>query len=420
MDWIERIVTPAVEQGLASVGAVLIEGPRAVGKTSLGRRLAGSEALLDRDRALLSTAMLDPTLILDGDAPRLLDEYQLVPGLWDNVRGRIDDVGGRGLYILTGSAPPDDDDPDQRRHHSGAGRIAPVRMRTLSFAERGCSSGEVSLRALLDREVPPGGDRGRISVADAVEAIAIGGFPAQIGASAHDASFAHAAYLRLIAERDVERVDGTSREPELVRRFISSWARNTATTAPIATIARISDDRELNDRTSQAYTNVFERLFLIEDQPAWKPGLRSRARLRGVPKRHLADPCLAAAALGAGTDVLLGPEIELTGFLFESQVVHDLRIYAQPFSGRVLHYRDSNGLEADAIVERPDGTWIAVEVKLGSRQIDDASANLLRLRAQVSDAAQQNCAGLVVVSADSYTHLRKDGVLVTSVAALGP
>jgi uncharacterized protein len=409
-----RIIERLVEARLRSHGAVLIAGPKAAGKTTTARGFAASVVRLDRDRGALDVAQVDPDLVLDGDNPRLIDEYQLAPGVWNAVRGRVDDLGEKGLFLLTGSATPADDEA----RHTGAGRIAPLAMRTMTFFERGLSSGAVSVGAMLDR-APQRGSMASGNIADIVEALAIGGWPQGIGLATADALDANSGYLDVIAAVDVPRVDGVRRDPEGVLRLLSSYARNVATDASLRTIGRGASE-SISEATLHDYVGVLRRLFLIEDQPSWKPKLRSRVRLAATPKRHLADPSLVVAALGATPERLLGSEIGLTGFLFESQVVHDLRVYAQPHRGVVRFYRDNKGLEVDAIVERIDGRWIGVEVKLGHNRVEDGAETLIRLRKKLSVEVNEACAGLMVVVADSPTYTRPDGVVVTSIASLGP
>jgi len=409
----ERVIEPLIEARLRTHGAVLITGPKAVGKTTTARRFAASEVRLDQDRAALAAAQTDPRLVLDGERPRLIDEYQLAPGMWNAVRGRIDDVGGKGLFVLTGSATPD---PRETRH-TGARRIAPVRMRTMTLSERGLSSGAVSIASLLDGVPAETGAHG-IDVAEAVQALAIGGWPDNLALSPADALDANADYLEVIVDADIPRVEGVKRDPDGIRRLLASYARNISTDAGLRTIARVAEE-PLAESTLHDYLHALRRLFLIEDQESWKPALRSRVRLAATPKRHLADPSLAVAALGATPQRLLGPEIELAGLLFESQVIHDLRVYAQPHRGQVRFYRDNKGLEVDAIVETPDGRWFAAEVKLGHHRVQEGAHNLLALRDKLSPEAGAACGALVVIVADSPTYTRPDGVLVTSIAALG-
>jgi hypothetical protein len=409
-----RIVEQLIERRLKTHGAVLISGPKAVGKTTTARKFAASEVRLDHDRAARTAASTDPRLVLDGANPRLIDEYQLAEGVWDAVRGRIDDTGGKGLFLLTGSSTPEDDPT----RHTGARRIATVALRTMTLLERGLSTGSVSLGALLrgDPAAPAGHD---FTVTQAIEALAVGGWPDNLPLAPEDAIDANADYLDVIVEADVRRVDGVKRDPDGVRRMLASYARNVATEASLRTIGRTAET-PLSESTLHDYLRALKRLFLIEDQENWRPRLRSRVRLAATPKRHLCDPSLAVAALGATPERLLGPEIELAGFLFESQVVHDLRVYAQPHRAMVRFYRDNKGLEVDAVTEATSGRWCAFEVKLGHDRVDDGARNLLAMRDKLSPDVNQRCGALVVVVADSPTYVRPDGVIVTSIASLGP
>lgn len=409
-----RIVEGLIADRLKTHGAVLVTGPKAVGKTTTARLFAASEVRLDQDRAALTAARTDPRLVLDGDSPRLIDEYQLADGLWEAVRGRIDDVGGKGLFLLTGSATPE----EGQVLHTGARRVAPVSMRSMTFLERGLSSGGLSLGALL-RGDPAPGVTDRITVPDAIEALSVGGWPTNLDLSLEEALDANGDYLEMMAHVDIRRVDGVRRDPDAVRRLIASYGRNVATDAALRTIGR-GTEGPLSEPTLHDYLRALRRLFLIEDQESWKPRLRSRIRLVATPKRHLADPSLAVAALGASPERLLGPEIELAGFLFESQVIHDLRVYAEPHRAHVRFYRDNKGLEVDGIVEARDGRWLGVEIKLGTHRVDEGAANLLALREKLDDDARARCGALLVVVADSPTYTRPDGVIVSSVAALGP
>lgn len=414
LDQRKRIVEEQVETRLRTHGAVLITGPKAVGKTTTARGFAASEVRLDQDRASLMAAQTDPRLVLAGEYPRLIDEYQLADGIWNAVRGRVDDLGAKGLFLLTGSATPEGEPAD----HTGARRIAPVSMRTMTLLERGLSSGAVSVGALLDG-APAATAADDFGVAEALEALATGGWPDNLGLSSADALEANADYIDVIVNADVRRIDGAKRDPGGVRRLLASYARNVATDAALRAIGRAAEE-PLSEVTLHDYLRTLRRLFLIEDQESWKPKLRSRVRLAATPKRHLADPSLAVAALGATPQRLLGPEIELAGLLFESQVIHDLRVYAQPNRGSVRFYRDNKGLEIDAVIEAADGRWIGVEVKLGHNRVDEGARNLLALREKLSAEATATCGALLVVVADSPTYTRPDGVVVTSVASLGP
>lgn len=410
----DRIVEKLVEARLRTHGGVLLTGPKATGKTTTARCFAASEVRLDQDTAALTAAQTDPRLVLDGQPPRLIDEYQLAAGIWNAVRGRIDDLGRKGLFLLTGSSTPE----SEQHSHTGARRIAAVRMRTMTLLERGLSSGAVSVGALLHGSSAES-EPHRLNVTEAVEALSTGGWPDNLTLTSADALDANADYLDTIVHTDVHRVDGVRRDPDGLRRLLASYARNTATDASLRTVARTAE-RPLGETTLHDYIRALGRLFLIEDQPSWKPELRSRVRLAATPKRHLADPSLAVAALGATPQRLLGPEIELAGFLFESQAIHDLRVYAQPHRGEVRFYRDNKGLEIDAIVETADGRWLAAEIKLGHHRVDEGARNLLALQKKLSPATNAACGALLVVVADSPTYTRPDGVLVTSIASLGP
>jgi uncharacterized protein len=411
---LDRIVEGVVRDRLRTHGAVLLEGPKAVGKTTTAMRLCASAVRLDRDAAARQAAEVDPSLVLDGAPPRLLDEFQLAPGIWNAVRGRVDDTGAKGLYVLTGSATP----ADEPTSHSGAGRIARVPMRTLTFFERGLATGRTSLRTLLDGTAPTP-DSERMGVRDVVRHLAAGGWPTNHGLDTGDALDANVEYLHVIVRVDLPRVDGVRRDPDALTRLVRGFARNVATDASLAALAQAGETSiSVNTRTD--HVRALGRLYLIEDQPAWSPRLRSRIRLAATPKRHLADPSLAVAALGATPERLLSSEIEWTGFLFESQVVHDLRVLAQPLRAEVRFYRDNKGLEVDAIVERRDGRWLGVETKLGAGRVDEGAAQLLALRDKLDPGTAALCAGLIVVAADTPTYVRPDGVLVTSLASLGP
>jgi predicted AAA+ superfamily ATPase len=411
-----RVVDSELAQRLKAVGAVVVEGPKACGKTATARQLAASEVLLDVDASARQALAVDPALVLDGPTPRLLDEWQVEPAIWNHVRRAIDDRGRSGQFVLTGSAVPADD----VTRHTGAGRIARLRMRPMSLFEVGRSSGRISLAGLLDGQIEPCPDPG-LAVADLAEEIAIGGWPGLRDRQAPNVLSALRGYLDEIARVDVSRVDTARRDPDRVTRLLRSLARNTATRAAATTLAADAggSDGPLKDDTVRDYLRVLDRLMVVEDQPAWAPHLRSKHRLRTAPKRHFVDPSLAVAALRTTPERLLH-EIITLGFLFESLVVRDLRVYAQPADAQVLQYRDSGGLEADAIVEARDGRWMAFEVKLGQRHVDEAAAALLRFAGRVDTARCGEPALLGVIVATGYGYRREDGVAVVPIGALGP
>lgn len=412
-----RVADEGLVERLKSAGAVLIEGPKACGKTETARQLAASEVLLDVDQNARAAIALNPALVLEGETPRLIDEWQVEPAIWNQIRRAVDDRGEPGQFILSGSAVPADD----VTRHSGAGRIARLRMRPMSLAESGVSGGEISLRALLAGASAEAGESD-VGIEDLAEEIARGGWPGFRNRSLNAAMEAVRDYLGEVTRTDINQVDGVRRDPRRVARLIAGLARNVATTSAVSTLARdsASDDEEpLKDQTVAEYLSSLERLFVVENQPPWEAHLRSRSRLRRAPKRHFVDPSLAVAALGADPAALLR-DLNLFGFLFESLAVRDLRVYAQTIRGEVKHYRDSSRLEVDAIVESPEG-WAALEIKLGGpAAIDDAAASLLKFAATVDTAKCGEPKLLAVVVATGYGYVRPDGVQVVPLVHLAP
>ncbi len=400
---------------MSAAGAVLLEGPRASGKTETGRRAAASEVLLDVDQTAREAIEVDPRLVLAGETPRLLDEWQAAPSLWNPMRRMVDERRARGQFILTGSAMPADD----ITRHTGAGRVSRLRLRPMSLLELGRSTGEVSLRALLDGQPAPG-VKAVLSVPELAELVCVGGWPGSLDSPPEGAMLANRDYLEDICRVDLARVDGVRRDPERVRRFLRSLARQVATCASLATIARdiAGPDDTLTASTTRAYLAALERVMVVEDQPPWGPRLRSRSRLRTSPKRHFVDPSLAAAALAAGPEHLVA-DLAWFGFLFESLVVRDLRVYAQAMGGSVYHYRDNTGLEVDAIVDAGPGRWGAFEVKLSAGRVDEAAANLLRFRDRVDDRLVGAPSVLGVIVGSAYGYMRTDGVAVIPCQSLG-
>ena len=409
MTYRARIADRELLRRLDANGAVVIEGVKGCGKTATARQVAASEVLLDSDENARRALAVDPTLVLEGAVPRLLDEWQIEPAIWNHVRRAVDDRGTPGQFILTGSAVPADDIV----RHTGAGRLTRLRLRPMSLFETGHSSGVVSLQQLL------GGHsaarlESELPLSKLAEHIAVGGWPAHLQRSVNQSLQANRDYLNEIRRVDVARVDGIRRDPFKVGRFLHSFARQAATYAAVSTMAA-----DLNNHTADDYLTALERLMVIEDQPAWAPHLRSRSRLRGAPKRHYVDPSLAVAGLQADPDSLLR-DLNLFGLLFESLVIRDLRIYAQHRDAEVLQYRDNTGLEVDAIVQRSEGQWAAFEVKLGTGMIDQAATNLLRFATRVDTSRSRSPAALAVIVARGYGYVRPDGIRVIPIGALGP
>ncbi len=416
MEYQRRIIDDELARRLLSIGAVVIEGPRAVGKTETARQCAASTVLLDIDTSARQLAKIDPALLLEGSAPRLIDEWQIEPDLWNQVRREVDRRQLPGQFILTGSAVPADD----ITRHTGAGRFSRIKMRPMTLYETGNSTGDVSLSALFAGDAPRATDSG-LTISRVIDHVCIGGWPAFTRLTPEEAQREMRSYLDEIAKTDIRRVDGVRRDPRRIKLVLQSFARNIATQASIRTIAADVDgaDGSLDRKTVADDLNSLERLMIIEDLPAWAPALRSRTSLRTAPTRHFVDPCLAVAALNASPAKLL-KDLNFFGFLFESLVVRELRVYMQHSGGRLSHYRDENNLEVDVIIEMEDASWAAIEVKLGVKQIDEAAKTLLKFASKIDTARCGEPAFLAVVTATGYGYVREDGVYVLPIGTLKP
>ena len=416
MTYHPRIVDRELAERLGATGAVVVEGPRACGKTTTAQQIAASEVRLDVDDVARRLASLEPARVLIGNVPRLIDEWQLEPAIWNHVRRAVDDRRLPGQFILTGSAVPADD----ATRHTGAGRLTRLRMRPLSLFELGHSSGEVSLAGLLDGERAAAG-RSVIPLGDLAELICVGGWPVNLGRTTQLAMRANRDHLDEIRRLDIANGDGKRRDPVRVGMLLRSLARKVATPAAISTLA--SDTGEgvsaIKEHTAADYLRALERIMIVENQPPWPTHLRSRSVLRSKPIRHLADPSLAVAAVRA-TPARLLRDLDFLGFLFESMVVRDLRVYAQAADAEVFHYREKGGLEVDAIVQSNDGRWAAFEVKLGEGRVDEDARNLLRLAARVDQKRMGEPMALGVIVSSGYGYTREDGVGVIPIGALGP
>lgn len=418
VEHLRRLLDDQLVARLSAAGAVLIEGPKACGKTQTARRVCASEVMLDLDLSAQQALLVDPRVVLAGPVPRLVDEWQ-VGGtlLWNTVRREVDERQTPGQFLLTGSATPRDD----VTRHSGAGRISRLRMRPMSLYEMGRSTGDISIAGLFDGVLDSAPDPG-LSLPDLLDLIAVGGWPANLHLSTEAALQSNVDYLANAREVDVPEVSGATRDPQRLNRLMASLARNTATEVKISVLAQETgggDDVPLARSTIYDYLSALQRLMLVEDVPAWAPHLRSRAALRKEPKRHFADPALAIAALRT-TPARLLTDLNYTGFLFESMVVRDLRALTMPLGASVSHYRDSHGVEADLIVQLPDGRWGAFEVKLGAGSVDEAASSLTRFAAQIDTRLTGEPSVLGVITNASFGYRRPDGVAILPVAALAP
>lgn len=411
-----RVADGELADRMRSAGAVLMEGPKACGKTATAQRVAATLFRMDTDdgaRALVDTA---PEVLLSAQPPVLFDEWQVAPKLWNLVRHEVDDLGGApGRFILTGSSTPVDD----AKRHTGAGRYSMLRMRPMSLFETGASTGQVSLRKLFDGDFTPSLDPG-VTVPALVNCIVTGGWPALLEVPLRAAQRWISDYVRTIVEVDMPQM-GVRRDPGTLRRLLASLGRGTGTDMSTQAIANdiAGSDRSVQRDTVAGYLDILNRLMITEDMPAWAPHMRSTTPLRKSPTRFMTDPSLGVAALGVGPEQLL-LDLNATGFHFEGLVVRDLRVYAQPLGGRLSHWRDNNQHEVDIIITLDDGRWGAIEVKMNPDAVDAAAASLLRFKDKVDTAKTGEPAFLAVATTRSAALRRGDGVYVLPVASLGP
>lgn len=420
--YLPRVVDDQLDSMLRTYGAVCVEGPRWCGKTWAALNQAESVTYIGdpagnfQNRRL---AELDPSLVLDGARPHLVDEWQEVPGIWDAAKFAVDRSRDRGVFLLTGSSTP------QRKGvmHSGVGRIGTLAMRPMSLFESKDSSGAVSLKSLFEH--PLGATpTGEVSLRRITELIVRGGWPDSLGGTIESAAELTRGYLELTVKDDASRIDGVRRNPHKLMMLIRSLARNESTLVSDATLRRDMlefDDEPIAPDTVTDYLKVLRRLFMLWEQPAYDPNYRSPVRVGKKPKRHLADPSLAAAALGLGVEELMG-DLNMLGFLFEGMCARDLAVYASAMGATLRYYRDAQNREIDAVVELPGGSWGAFEIKLGANQIDDAADHLIAMRGLMerdgSARAPQVLAVVCGMSSAAYT--RPDGVLVVPPTALAP
>jgi predicted AAA+ superfamily ATPase len=416
MEYKSRIIEDELAEKMQAAGAVLIRGAKACGKTETAIHKSNSILRVDQDENVPLLLNSDPKLLIEGKTPRLIDEWQLQPKLWNYIRNEVDARKQAAQFILTGSATPKDDE----RLHSGAGRFTTVNMRTMSWQELGHSTGEVRLAKLFEGEAVAYNDF-RLNLETITERIIIGGFPALLNASVKKAILINEAYIDLIAEVDMSRISNVKRDPVKVKNILKSLARNIATIADKKTIEKDLNEfenTEISRPTLNDYLDALTRLMIIEDQPAWNPHIRSSESLRKTPKHHLTDVSLAVAALGLDKKALLN-DVKYLGFLFESMATHDLRVYAQANDATVYYYRDSSELEVDAIVQKRNGNWAAFEIKLGIGQIDDAAKNLLKFASVVDTTKTKAPKSLNIITGTGMSYHRNDGINVISLAALG-
>ncbi len=419
-----RIVDSLLRRELEGKGAVLIKGPKWCGKTTTAEQVAKSVLYMgnakDREQNI-NLAYVDPHYILDGPTPRLIDEWQVAPVLWDAVRFEVDHRKGHGHFILTGSMVMHDDEEKKQIHHTGTGRIAKLVMRTMSLWESGDSNGSVSLRNLFETPERIAGISDK-SLADIAYLCCRGGWPETLDMRREIALEQAFDYIDAVADSDIQEVDKVDRNPDQVRRLLRSYARNQGSQSPLTTLRddmKAKESKTFSDDTVGSYVNALKKIYVVEDMPAWNPNLRSKTAIRTSDNRYFTDPSIATAALGIGPNDLIN-DLETFGFIFETLCVRDLRVFAEALDGKVYHYRDKDKLECDAVVHLRNGTYGLVEIKLGGdKLINEGAANLITLANKIDTTKMKVPSFLMVLTATShYAYRRQDGVYVVPVGCL--
>lgn len=415
-----RIADDNLKRKLEGKGAVLIEGPKWCGKTTTAEQLAASVLYMDdpeRKQQNITMSEINPKRLLQGETPRLIDEWQLAPKLWDAIRFEVDHRGELGQFVLTGSAVP----PDTKEiTHSGTGRFTWLTMRPMSIYESGDSSGDVSLKDLFDG-VPVDGCS-NLSFERLAFLVCRGGWPQAVDMRDEIALDQATDYLDAVIHSDINRVDNVQKNAEQVRRFMRSYARNQGSQTPNTVLAQdvaANDGAKIGDDTIGQYTSALRKIFVIEDMPAWNPNLRSKTAIRSSDTRYFVDPSIAVAALGIGPSDLIN-DLNTFGFLFETLCVRDLRVYADALKGSVYHYRDKDGQECDAVIHLRNGKYGLIEIKLGGdKLINEGVKSLKAMEAKIDTGRMNNPSFLMVLTGTGdYAYRRPDGVYVVPIGAL--
>lgn len=418
-DYRPRLIDNIIDSYLEAFGAVCVEGPKWCGKTWTSSYHCQSEIMLgnpDGNFQNRQLAQMSPSLVLEGETPRLIDEWQEVPQLWDAVRYKVDQSGNKGQFILTGSATPN----HKGILHSGAGRIAKLRMRPMSLFESGNSSGDISLKDICEGRIEPK-ISGEVDLRKLIDFIIRGGWPANQETTLKQAAYLPIQYIRAVLDDDVYRIDNVKRDKHKMELLLRSLARNEATTVTnkkLKNDIKEIDDEDIDVETVSAYLDVFQRLFLTDNQKPFEAKLRSSIRIKQAEKRHLSDPSLAAALLNATPEMLLN-DLNTLGFLFEALCERDLKIYAESFDAELYHYQDYNNNEMDAVIAMPDGKWCGFEIKLGANQIDMAAENLIKIKNEIKASGGIAPDSLCVICGlSNAAYQRPDGVFVVPITAL--
>lgn len=416
MEYSKRLVDKALQEALESTGAVLIEGPRGCGKTSTGKQFSNSFVSLDTDENALKLATLEPLAVLAGPSPKLIDEWQLAPSLWNHVRKLCDESQTTGLFVLTGSAIL----PEDGKRHTGAIRILRLKMRPMSLFESGHSDGSVSLASLFVENSIISSTSG-IGFMDLIDPMRRGGWPSLQKIALKNSLNVMRSYVSDIS-KDKFVFDEVRASSTRITKLIKALARNTGSEIPISKLTAELESQEaepLKRTTVDGYVEKLKQIMVVENLEPWTTHLRSKYLIRRAEKRYFVDPSIPVAALKATPDKLL-KDLETTGFIFENLVIRDLRIYSQAIGAEINHYRDESGLEVDAIITDFDGKWAAFEIKLNLNSIEDAVSNLLKLKDRIDTDKAGEPAALAVITTGQYSYRREDGIVVISIGSLGP
>ena len=417
----KRIADRILQRKLKGKGAVLIEGPKWCGKTTTAEQIAASVLYMDDPQSKeqnIMMASLNPKRLLSGDAPRLIDEWQLAPKLWDAVRFEVDHRDELGQFILTGSAVPAD---TKEITHSGTGRFTWLTMRPMSLYESGDSTGEVSLKALFDAPEQIDG-ASKIDMDRLAFLICRGGWPQAVDMEDEIALDQAMDYYSAVVHSDINRADGVSKNAERVKRLMQSLARNQGQQVPNTSLAvdvAANDGTSISDETVASYITALKKIFVVEDMPAWNPNLRSKTAIRSADTRYYVDPSIAAAALGAGPNDLIA-DLKTMGFLLETLCVRDLRVFADAINGEIYHFRDKSGLECDAVVHLRNGAYGLVEIKLGGEKLIEEGANSLKSLYDRIDPEKMKLPAflMVLTGLGDYAYKRDDGIYVVPIGCL--
>ena len=417
-----RITDIILRKKLKGKGAVLIEGPKWCGKTTTAEQIAKSILYMSKPEDVKSNIMaadINPSILLEGPTPRLIDEWQIAPKLWDAIRHEVDHRGNYGNFILTGSSVPPQND---EIFHTGTGRFAWVKMRPMSLFESGESSGEISLKTIFENNTKIFAENKIVDINKLAFLICRGGWPGSLDLDEEIALVQAFDYIDAIVNSDISRVDNVKRDPERAKRLLRAYARHQGTQTSYAVLRDdilANDTESLTEDTVYAYTNALRKIFVIEDMPAWNPNLRSKTAIRTSDTRYFIDSAIATASLGLGPDDLL-KDLNTMGLFFETMCIRDLRVYAESIDGKVYHYRDKSGLECDAVIHLRNGSFGLIEIKLGGDSLIEEGAKTLKLFSSKIDTNKMQTPSflMVLTGVGKYAYQREDGVYVIPIGCL--